>query len=334
MNHRIHRREFFKRVSALSIAVTGLGGAASFAEIAPVKRTGTPRFKLSLNAYSCDRDLDTRKARREDGIDLMWLANFCAENNFDALDAPGYYFPGYYDRKVPDDSVLFALKRRAFHLGLAISGTGVSNCFTTADKAARAKDTYWVKQWVDVAAKLGAPVLRIFADTQTDKKTWDMVSDGAKRADVEDWIAAEIRGCADYAAKQGVVIGVQNHGDFIKTGDEMISLLKKVDSPSCGALLDTGSFKADDPYAEVTKVAPYAVSWQIKQSAFGAGKDAAKTPPDHLKKLFAIVRGCGYRGYLPIETLAPEDGGAYDPKTLVPKFLAEVRTTIVETEGK
>ena len=170
MNHRIHRREFFKRVSALSIAVTGLGGAASFAEIAPVKRTGTPRFKLSLNAYSFDRDLDTRKPRREDGIDLMWLANFCAENNFDALDAPGYYFPGYYDRKVPDDSVLFALKRRAFDLGLAISGTGVSNCFTTADKAARAKDTDWVKQWVDVAAKLGAPVLRIFADTQTDKK--------------------------------------------------------------------------------------------------------------------------------------------------------------------
>jgi len=51
MNHRIHRREFFKRVSALSIAVTGLGGAASFAEIAPVKRTGTPKRLAPMTAF-------------------------------------------------------------------------------------------------------------------------------------------------------------------------------------------------------------------------------------------------------------------------------------------
>ena len=49
----------------------------------------------------------------------------------------------------------------------------------------------------------------------------------------EEWIAADIRECADHAAKYGVLIGVQNHGDFIKTADNLISLIKRVDSPWC-----------------------------------------------------------------------------------------------------
>jgi sugar phosphate isomerase/epimerase len=337
MKHGIHRRDFLRRASLLSLAsAAGLGGAGALAraELLPVKRTGGARFKLSLNAYSFDAALDTHKPRGKDAMDLMWLAGFCAEHNFDGLDATGYYFPGYYDRKVPDDGAIFALKRRAFDLGVAISGTGISNCFTTADKTARAKDADWVRQWIVVAAKLGAPVLRIYADSQSGAKTWEQLSGGAKRADVEAWIAEEIRGCAEEAARHGVVLGVQNHGDFLKTGDDVLSLLKRIDSPWCGAIVDTGSFKADDPYAEIAKVAPYAVSWQIKQSAFGTGKDAARTPADHLKKLFAIVRGCGYRGWLPIETLAPEGGGAYDPQTLVPKFLAEVRVTLAMTNDE
>ena len=41
-----------------------------------------------------------------------------------------------------------------------------------------------------------------------------------------------------------MIIGVQNHGDFIKTADDLISLLKRIDSPWCGAIVDTGYFKA------------------------------------------------------------------------------------------
>ena len=118
----------------------------------------------------------------------------------------------------------------------------------------------------EVAAKLGAPVLRVFADTQMRGKTWETASEGAKREDVEKWIADDIRGCAEHAAKFGVVIGVQNHGDFLSTGSEHISLLKRVDHAWCGALVDTGKYFSDDPYADIAMMVPHAVNWQIKET--------------------------------------------------------------------
>lgn len=330
-----NRRDFLKRASLLSAAVTGAGltlPTAARAAIEPVKRVGGAQLKVSLNAYSFAKLLNDNVKGRGEGMTLAQLAEFCAKHDFDGLDATGYYFPGYSatGAEVPPDKFIFEFKRRVFDLGLGISGTGVGNNFTVADQTARARDVQRIKAWVEVAAKLGAPVIRIFADTQMRAQTWETVSNGASRDTVEGWIADDIRACADYAAKFGVIIGVQNHGDFLKTADNLISLLQRVDSPWCGAIVDTGYFKAADPYAEIAKAAPYAVNWQIKQSPLGVEKEAEA--PTDLKRLMRIIRDSGYRGYLPIETLSPRGGGqVYDPYTVVPKFLGEVRAALAAT---
>jgi len=334
MNPSLNRRTFLKGAALAPLAAAtglGLGGAAfALAAVEPIKRTGGPSLKASLNAYSFAKLLNDQLLGRGAGISLLDLVDFCAKHGFDGIDPTAYYFPGYRERKLPPDKFIFELKRRAFEQGIGISGTGTGNNFTVADKAARAKDVEWIKQTVEVAAKLGAPVLRVFADTQMRAQTWETVSNGATRNQVEEWIAADIRACAEHAAKFGVIIGVQNHGDFLKTAADLISLIKRVDSPWCGAIVDTGYFKAADPYAEMAKVAPYAVNWQVKQSPFGVEKEAEA--PTDLKKLLRIVRASGYRGYLPIETLSPRGGGGnYDPFTAVPKFLAELRQAIAET---
>ena len=328
------RRAFLKTAALLPFAATagaGMAGSAAQAAIAPPKRVGGASLKISLNAYSFAKLLNDKLLNRGPGLSLLELAEFCAKHNFDAIDPTAYYFPGYRERVPPPDSFLFGLKKRCFELGLGISGTGTGNNFTVADQAARAKDREWVKQTVEMAAKLGAPVVRVFADTQMRAQTWETVSSGASRDDVEKWIAEEIRACADHGAKYGVLIGVQNHGDFIKTADNLISLLRRIDSPWCGAIVDTGYFKAADPYAEMAKAAPYAVNWQIKQSPAGVEQEA-EVPTD-IKRLMRIVRASGYRGYLPIETLSPRGGTgpAYDPFTVVPNFLAEVRAALAET---
>ena len=324
----VARRDFLR----LAVAA-GLGSVAAAGAIAPIRRVGGPHLKVSLNAYSFGKLLNEHALGRGAGMSLFQLAEYCAKQNFDAFDPTGYYFPGYRDRKPPDDKFVFELKRRAFDLGLGISGTGVGNNFTVADAAARAKDVEWIKQWAEVAAKLGAPVLRVFADTQMRAQTWETVSNGAKRDEVEKWIADDIRACAEHAGRFGVIIGVQNHGDFIKTAAEQISLITRVDSPWCGAIVDTGYFKAADPYAEMEQAAPYAVNWQIKQSPLGVEKEAEA--PTDLIRLMKIVRLSSYRGYLPIECLSPRgDGGAsYDPFQAVPKFLAELRAAMAATES-
>ena len=123
-----------------------------------------------------------------------------------------------------------------------------------------------------------------------------------------------------------MIIGVQNHGDFVKTAADLISLIKRVDSPWCGAIVDTGYFKAADPYAEMAQAAPYAVNWQIKQ--YPSAEDP-QTPTD-LIRLLKIVRSSGYRGYLPIETLSPKDH-VYDPFAVVPPFLKQLQDAIAQT---
>ena len=183
-----------------------------------------------------------------------------------------------------------------------------------------------IKEWCGVAARLGAPVIRVFADTQMRAENWQTVSKGASRADVEKWIADALRECADEAGKHKVKIGVQNHGDFLKTGEDLMALVKAVGSPWCGPIVDTGYFKSEDPYRDIALVAPHGVNWQVKQSPFGEDSEV----PTDLIKLVTIVRKSGYSGYLPIETLGPR-GKEYDPYTVVPAFAAQLREAIAKT---
>jgi sugar phosphate isomerase/epimerase len=326
------RRDFLKSAALLPLAAGSFGGATALAAVSPIKRAGGPLLKVSCNAYSFAKLLNDQLQGRGPGMSLFDLAEFCAKVNFDGFDPTGYYFPGYEKdgAGVPTDKYIFELKKRAFELGLGISGTGVGNNFTVVDPAARARDVQRIKNWSEVAGKLGAPVLRVFADTQMRAQTWETASKGAARSDVEKWIADDIRACAEHAGKFGVIIGVQNHGDFIKTADHLIALIQRIDSPWCGAIVDTGYFKADDVYAEMAKAAPYAVNWQVKQSPYGVEKE--REAPTDLKRLLTIVRASGYRGYLPIEILSSRSSGvAKDPFKVVPQFLAELRAAIAET---
>jgi len=165
MDKQLNRRDFIKSSSLLPLCAAtdvGLGGGLASAQT-PIKRLGGPKLKLSLNAFSFSRALN------REGMTLLDLLEFCAEHDFDALDPTGYFFPGYPE--VPSDEYINEFKLRAFHLGLDISGTGVRNNFAEPDNDKRAADVHHVKQWIECAAKMGAPVLRVFAGSQPEGYT-------------------------------------------------------------------------------------------------------------------------------------------------------------------
>jgi sugar phosphate isomerase/epimerase len=286
---------------------------------------GTQKLRISLNAYSFNKLLNDAIRGRGAGTTLMKLLDFAAANRFEGFDATGYYFPGY--PAVPPDSYIDGLRKKAADLGIAISGTGVRNNFTTADAAVRQQGVDNIKQFVEVAARLGAPVIRVFADTQMRAQTWETVAPGKKRSEVQDWIAANLRECAEQGKKFKVKIGVQNHGDFLRTGEDLMALVKAVGSEWCGPIVDTGYFKSADPYRDIALVAPHAVNWQIKQSPLG---EESEVPTD-LVKLCRIIRKSGYSGFLPIETLSPR-GKPYDPYAVVPAFEKELKAALAQTE--
>jgi sugar phosphate isomerase/epimerase len=316
----LNRRDFLNRASLLPLGAAlgvglGSGGGAAVAQT-PIKRVGGPKLKTSLNAYSFNKALNDHIRGRGKGVTLFDLLDYCAEQNFDAIDPTGYYFPGY--PKVPSDQFINEFKRRAFQLGLDISGTGVRNNFASPDKQLRAADVRHAKEWVEVAAKLGAPVLRVFAGAEPKDHTWDQVSE---------WLVEALKQCVEHGRKYGVLIGIQNHWDYLKTSEQVLKIVKLVDSEWFGVIVDTGYFLTLDPYKDMAAVTPYAVNWQVKEKVDG---QEMKVRTD-LKRIVRIAREAGYRGYLPIETLGKKSGeDNYDPRARVAALLKELREAIAQ----
>jgi len=238
------------------------------------------------------------------------MLDFCAATGFAGVDITGYYFKGY--PKPPADEYLFQIKRKAFGLGLEISGTGVRNDFTIADTGKRSQEVVLVKNWIEVAAKIGAPVIRIFAGNQK--------NEGIPKAQVTDWMLKDIQTCVDYGKLHGVIIGLQNHNDFIQTADEVINIIDAINSEWLGLILDTGSYRVNDPYEEIAKSIKYTVNWQIKEKVFING---AEIETD-MGRLMKIIQSSGYKGYLPIETL-----GEGDPKSKISALLAKLQKSMM-----
>lgn len=311
------RRQFLQLT-----ALSSLGLTAASAAYMPIPREGKARFTPTLNAYSFLEQLNANLADPTKGIDLFGVCDFCVKHDIEAVDLTGYFFPGY--PKAPADSYIARIKRYTHDRGITISGTGVKNDFATADKAVRAEGVEVTKVWIEVAARLGAPVVRVFAGPQTKTpKDWPAAAGNAKREDVEGWMAEALRACAEHGEKFGVIVAVQNHGDFISTGTEHLSLLKRVDHPWCGPLVDTGKYFTADPYADIAMMVPYAVNWQIKETL----GSSLKSPFTDFNKLAKIIHDGGYRGFVPIETLAMGRKD-YDPAAEVVKVLTAMREAI------
>src|SRR5208283_2489492 len=90
---KINRRRFLSASAGLA-AIASLS-TSSFAGTETIAREAGVKLKLGLNAYSFDRLL------RQGSMTLADAVHFCAQQQVDALDATGYYFPGY--PQVPTD---------------------------------------------------------------------------------------------------------------------------------------------------------------------------------------------------------------------------------------
>ena len=285
MNTHMKRRGFLTR---------GIGVAAAFAlsikpeklwAVGEVNRLNGSRVKLAVNAYCFNAALLAGKMTLEDVID------YCVAHNVDGVDLTGYYFHGY--PAVPSDDYIFKLKKKAYLNGVAINCTGVRNDFTIADAAARQGQIQLVKDWIGVAAKLGANVVRVFCGPGSPGgPTFDQILE---------WAVPAYRECAEYGKQRGVIVAVQPHHDLLQTVQNTLRVVQAVHYDWFSVLLDVGSLREDDPYFAIEKLLPYTCTWQFKEEVFAAGKS---TPID-LVRVKQIIDKVGFRGFLPIEADNP-----------------------------
>lgn len=250
------------------------------------------RLQYSVNAYSFNSQL------RSGEMTFFDMMEFAADIGLNAVDLTGYYFHSYPE--IPENSELFQLKRRALELGLNICWTGIRNNFTNPDAALRKADRELIRKWLGVSSKLGATIMRIFDGKPS--------HEGFTRDEVKNWLVEEYKICAEYGAETGVIVGLQNHNEFLLNSNEVIDILKRVDSEWFGLILDIGSLSEGNTYDEIEKLAPYANYWFIKEQVSPNG---IKTAVD-MKKIAAIIKNQSYQGYISFESLT--DG---DPKEIV-----------------
>ena len=225
------------------------------------------------------------------------------ELGLDGVELTSYFFPS------TDDAYLYSLKRQAYLLGLDVPAAAVGNNFCLEDARARAKQVALVKEWVDISVKLGTPCLRVFGGP---------IPKGHTEEEAFGWTAACLQECVAYAEPKGILLALENHGGITATADQVLNLIKAVDSEWLRVNLDTGNYRGD-PYEEIARTAPYAATAHAKTELPAAeGKEAAD-----VERIVRILDKAGYKGYLSIEYEA-----AADPMTAVPKFVAQLKRAV------
>ncbi len=292
------RREFLW--TSLAAGACGLAALPAGA-IEPIRRTGRALLKLSLAAYSFRQALNLQ--RQPPAMTLDGFIDLAAENPFDAVELTAYYFP----ETTP--AYLARLKAHCTRLGLDVSGTAVGNNFCRRDAERHREEIAAVKRWTENTSRLGGKTMRIFAGTLERGDT----EERARRQCLE-----AIEECCEHAAQFGVLLALENHGGIAATVEQILELVRGVRSDWFGVNLDTGNFRTQDPYADLERLAPYAVTVQIKTEIHRAGQEKEEAD---LQRLIQMLRTANYRGYVALEYEAAED-----PRTAVPRYARQLRT--------
>jgi sugar phosphate isomerase/epimerase len=275
-------------------------GANHANAIEPVKREiAGPKYRFTLAGYSYRKLLTGGNPE----CSLEDFVADCARFGLEGTEPTSYYFP-----KPVTTAYLCHLKALAFRHGLSISSTAVGNKFCMPPGEARDQQIASVKKWVDHAAVLGAPIIRIFSGSVGKEQT----QQEALRLAVE-----AIEECCQYAGQQGIFLALENHGGLTTTADGMLEIIRAVQSPWFGAWMDTGNFHSDDIYGDLAKIAPYTLHVQVKVVTSSPGQGRRPTDFGRLREILDAV---GYRGWICLEYEEADD-----PRTACPKYLDQLR---------
>src|SRR5215813_9837887 len=178
------------------------------------------------------------------------------------------------------------------------AGSGFANIaadgedsFYSPDGAVRAKAVRFGKKWIDVAAHIGSPSVRINLPPAKDTKP-----DAAL-------VAESLKQLAAYGASKNVVVHHENDNPISENPFFISSVLDKVNSPWDRALPDCGNsfsaMPAEDAYRGLEQL--YARAYAISHV-----KDISMTPkgeaiPVDLARALAIAKKHNYKGYFSME---------------------------------
>lgn len=289
---KIDRRLLLKSASAGVIGVATVPPTLN--SVGPMVSAGQDRdraagdsvFNLALAAYSFKSHFSYFKGKPQQplngkSIDMFDFIDYCAKEKCGA-ELTSYFFP-----PDADEAYFRKIKQHAFLNGVPIVGTAIGNHFTIEKSKQLDQQIADAKLWIDRAVQMGAPHVRFFAGSRKDLEN---SPDRMKNA------IESLQECVDYAAKAGVFIGVENHGNL--TADQVLKIVNAIDSEWFGINLDTGNFVIGDPYDELSKCAPHAINVQVKVKMRTESGEKYDSDLDRVARIF---KDANYRGNIVLE---------------------------------
>lgn len=323
MSPEIGRRAFLQNAGALALAgAAGVpavdeaavrrhhgkshhAGAAHKAvaslDVRPAQVAKIPRLLPGCCAYSYGKYLNLKHPR-------MTLEDFIRNAvalKLNAVDMTGYYFRSRHP------AYLASLRQLAYKNGVAFSGAACGVSMVQADPAQRKLALAQIRQWTDVADRLGAPHLRVFAGK---------LPSGHLLAEAVAWVVETLKPACDYAGQRGIMIGVEDHQGVTQNAEVCLEILHRVNSPWAGINLDITHFVPApnlDRYRQIEMCVPFATNTHIRDEFDD------RTPID-MDRVWQIFVRAGFKGYMSVEYEKKLAHGE-DAATGVPKLVAEVR---------
>ncbi|MGH2371748.1 MAG: sugar phosphate isomerase/epimerase family protein, partial [Chloroflexota bacterium] len=201
-------------------------------------------MKLAISSYSFHR-LGSGPETGQPKPDLGDVIDRAAALGCDGVELLGVHFPS------TERDNLNGLKRRALQAGVQIVAVSAHHNFVKPDREERRQQVAVVHRWIDVAASLGAPVVRVFGGRWQTAPSFAayMANRGQEPAlpgytqdDAFGWIVEGFTAALERAESAGVVLALENHWGFTGTAAGTLRIIRSLASPWLAAVLDTGNF--------------------------------------------------------------------------------------------
>ena len=228
-------------------------------------------MKLSVSMWSV---VSVVKAGK---MDLPGFVEFAAHQQVNG--AQGVELLDYFWRDRAAE--LPKVKKQVADAGLALAVYSIGNDFFQPDREAWARQLADLKTGVDVAEQLGTHTLRVFSGNAKPDYTLEQGLG---------WITEGLAEGAEYAARHGVTLALENHGLMAGRSDQVRGIIETVNSPALRANLDTGHFLLvnQNPTDAARELAGMVALVHLK--------DFRKVRPDDTEHIYKGLDGAAFTG--------------------------------------
>ena len=275
-------------------------------------------IKLSLQSLSYRDTFDAGT------INLFGIIENAYQLKLDGIDIDHRHFES------TDRHYLEEVRELCHKKGLQICYIGVTNNFglTGVELDNQIKQ---MKYWIDVAASMGIRMVRAFGawvpENENEDEVWTRMVEATREV-------------VNYSESKNVVMGLHNHnhGCVPATGDQVMQLLKEINSPYYSHILDTGQYLGSpgvskgtrgiddnrwDFYESIRISVPKAVQVRAKIYRINSGKEKWLD----YDRIMPIIKNANFNGWMSVVYEGQDELNEIEAVPKASKFLRDMLNT-------